>query len=41
MDWIRNQLVKTLKISPEDMDIFQVMDSPDEIVKTIKRVVII
>jgi uncharacterized protein (TIGR00730 family) len=41
MDWIRNQLVKTLKISLEDMDIFQVMDSPDEIVKTIKRVVII
>jgi uncharacterized protein (TIGR00730 family) len=41
LDWIRNQLVKTLKISPEDMDIFQVMDSPDEIVKTIKRVVII
>lgn len=41
LDWIRNQLVKTLKISLEDMDIFQVMDSPDEIVKTIKRVVII
>jgi uncharacterized protein (TIGR00730 family) len=41
LDWIRNQLVKTFKISPEDMDIFQVMDSPDEIVKTIKRVVII
>lgn len=41
LDWIRNQLLKTLKISPGDMDIFQVMDSPDEIVKTIKRVVII
>jgi uncharacterized protein (TIGR00730 family) len=41
MDWIRNQLVKTLKISREDMDIFQIMDSPDEIVKTIKKVVII
>lgn len=41
LDWIRNQLVNTIKISPEDMDIFQVMDSPDEIVKTIKRIVII
>jgi uncharacterized protein (TIGR00730 family) len=41
MDWIRIQLVKTSKISPEDMDIFQIMDSPDEIVKAIKKVVII
>jgi len=41
MDWIRIQLLKTSKISPEDMDIFQIMDSPDEIVKAIKRVVII
>jgi uncharacterized protein (TIGR00730 family) len=41
LDWIRNQLLKTLKISPGDMDIFQVMDSPDEIVKAIKKVVII
>ena len=41
MDWIRIQLVKTSKISPEDLDIFQIMDSPDEIVKAIKKVVII
>ena len=41
MDWIRIQLLKTSKISPEDMDIFQIMDSPDEIVKAIKKVVII
>ncbi len=41
IEWIKNQLLKTSKISPEDMDIFQVMDSPDEIVKTIKKVVII
>jgi len=41
MDWIRNQLLTTLTISPEDMDIFQVMDSPDEIVKSIKKFVII
>jgi uncharacterized protein (TIGR00730 family) len=41
MEWIKNQLLKTAKISPEDMDIFQIMDSPDEIVKTIKKIVII
>lgn len=41
IDWIKNQLLKTLKIAPEDMDIFQVIDSPDDIVKTIKKIVII
>ncbi|MFO8084129.1 MAG: TIGR00730 family Rossman fold protein [Desulfobacterales bacterium] len=40
IDWIKNQLLKTLKVSPEDMDIFQVMDSPEEIMKTVKRFVI-
>ncbi len=41
IDWLKNQLLKTLKISPDDMDIFQVMDSPEEIIKTVKRFVII
>lgn len=41
IDWLKNQLLKTLKLSPDDMDIFQVMDSPEEIIKTVKRFVII
>lgn len=41
IDWLKNQLLKTLKITPDDMDIFQVMDSPEEIIKTVKRFVII
>lgn len=41
LDWIRNQLVKTLKISPEDMDIFQVIDDPVDIIRAIKKVVIL
>lgn len=41
LDWIRKQLVKTLKISPEDMDIFQVIDDPVDIIKAIKKVVIL
>jgi uncharacterized protein (TIGR00730 family) len=41
MDWIRNQLLKTSKISSEDLDIFQIIDSPEEIVKTIRKIVII
>jgi uncharacterized protein (TIGR00730 family) len=40
IDWIRDRLVKEGKISPEDMDIFQVIDSPEEVVKAVKRVVI-
>lgn len=41
IDWLKNQLLKTLKLSPDEMDIFQVMDSPEEIIKTVKRFVII
>jgi uncharacterized protein (TIGR00730 family) len=41
MDWIRNRLLKTSKLCPEDMDIFQIIDSPEEIVKTIKKMVIL
>jgi uncharacterized protein (TIGR00730 family) len=41
MDWIRNHMLKTSKLCPEDLDIFQIIDSPEEIVKTIKKIVII
>jgi uncharacterized protein (TIGR00730 family) len=41
MDWIRNHMLKTSKLCPEDMDIFQIIDSPEEIVKTIKKTVIL
>jgi uncharacterized protein (TIGR00730 family) len=41
MDWIRNHMLKTSKLCPEDMDIFQIIDSPEEIVKTIKKFVIL
>ena len=40
-DWIRESLLKTNKISKEDMDIFRVMDEPEEIVDYIKRFVIL
>jgi uncharacterized protein (TIGR00730 family) len=41
MDWIRNHMLKTSKLCHEDMDIFQIIDSPEEIVKTIKKFVIL
>ena len=41
VDWIRDRLLKENRISPEDIDIFQVIDEPEEVVKAVKKVVII
>ena len=40
-DWITSRLLKESRISPEDIDILQVMDDPEEIVNTVKKMVII
>ena len=39
--WIRQQLLDTKRISPGDIDILQVVDTPDEVIKIIKRMVIL
>ncbi|MFZ7128432.1 MAG: TIGR00730 family Rossman fold protein [Desulfobacterales bacterium] len=41
VDWIRRQLLENRRISPHDMDIFQIIDDPEEVVKTVKRIVIL
>ncbi|MEW6076546.1 MAG: TIGR00730 family Rossman fold protein [Thermodesulfobacteriota bacterium] len=41
IDWIKQQLLAQKLISPSDMDIMQIMDDPEKIVATIKRLVII
>ena len=41
VDWIKAQLLKENLISKEDLDIFQVMDDPKEVVKTIKKMIIL
>ncbi len=41
LDWIKDRLLRESKISPEDMDIFQLLDSPEDVVRTVKRVVIV
>jgi uncharacterized protein (TIGR00730 family) len=41
IDWIRSRLLDEKRISVEDMDILQVLDDPEEIVKTVNRTVII
>ncbi len=40
-EWITSRLLKESRISPEDIDILQVIDEPEEIVKTVKKMVII
>jgi len=41
LDWIRETVLKQGIISPDDLDILHLTDDPDDIVKTIKKRVII
>ncbi|MFA4916726.1 MAG: TIGR00730 family Rossman fold protein [Syntrophales bacterium] len=41
LDWLRKRACEKCMISPEDMNIFQVLDEPEEVVKVIKRIVIL
>ena len=41
LDWIKNTMLQNDKIEPADLEIIQVIDDPDEIVKHIKKFVIL
>ncbi len=41
LDWMRKMVCAGNMISPEDMDIIQVIDEPEEVVKAIKRIIIL
>lgn len=41
IDWIKDNLRKEKLISPEDLDILQIMDEPEEIVKTLRKTIIV
>lgn len=41
VDWVKERLLDEKRISPEDIDILQVMDEPEDVVKTIRRTVIL
>ena len=41
LDWMKETVMKEGKISPSDLEILQVIDDPEEIVKTIKKTVIL
>jgi uncharacterized protein (TIGR00730 family) len=41
VDWIKEKLLAEKRISPQDIEIIQVMDDPEEIVKAVRKVIII
>jgi uncharacterized protein (TIGR00730 family) len=41
LDWVKTVVLKEGGISPSDLDIFQVVDDPSEILKIIKKTVIV
>jgi uncharacterized protein (TIGR00730 family) len=41
IDWLKKVVLQRGMISPSDLEIFQVIDEPEEIVKTIKKIVIL
>ena len=41
LDWMKGVVLREGKISPSDLDILQVIDEPTEIIKTIKKTVIL
>ena len=41
LDWIKEVVLREGRISPTDLDILQLIDDPEEIVKTIKKTVIL
>jgi uncharacterized protein (TIGR00730 family) len=41
LDWIKKEMIPKKTISPTDLDIFQVIDDPEEVVRTIQKIVLI
>lgn len=41
LEWIRSQLMAQSFISPKDMDIIQVLDDPEEIVGTVRKILVV
>lgn len=41
MDWMKDTLLRELKILPEDLELVQIMDDPEEVVKHIQKFIIL
>lgn len=41
IEWIKTQLLKEHRISAEDLDILQLIDEPEQIIKTVQKIVLL
>jgi hypothetical protein len=41
LDWLKNSMLEKDMISPSDMDMIQIIDEPEEVVRHIKKYVIV
>jgi uncharacterized protein (TIGR00730 family) len=41
LDWLKNTMIRSGKILPEDLDFIEIIDDPDEVVKHIQKFVIV
>ncbi|MBW2237794.1 MAG: TIGR00730 family Rossman fold protein [Deltaproteobacteria bacterium] len=41
IDWIKDKLLGEKRVSSEDLEILQIMDDPEEIVKTVQKVIVL
>jgi uncharacterized protein (TIGR00730 family) len=41
IDWIKDKLLAEKRISSEEIEILQIMDDPEEIVKAVQKVIIL
>ena len=41
LDWVRDCLLETGKISPDDLDLIRLVDEPKDVVEAVKRMVIV
>lgn len=41
IEWLKNTVLLEGRISPSDMEIFQLIDEPEEVIKTIKKTIVL
>jgi predicted Rossmann-fold nucleotide-binding protein len=41
VDWLKKTMLQEGKISPADLDLIQIVDEPEEVVKLIKKYIIV
>jgi uncharacterized protein (TIGR00730 family) len=41
LEWIKSRMLSEKRISPEDIDILQIIDDPQEVVKAVRKVVVL